>query len=1003
MTRISLCIVARDEARFLPGCIASARAVVDEVIVVDTGSTDGTCAVAREAGARVFVAEWPGDLGAAHDLPVARASGDWILSLDADEVLEPASQAHVRRLVDANRGADGFRVSIRNYEYGIVEKMRPADPADPLTHGAAAYRPTTPVRLFRRRPGVGFAGRLHQSMAVAIERHGGRIADSPIVIHHYGHLRTDRAKTSFYRALARRQAAAEPTNPAAWLGLGAAFVDHEDLPAALDAFRRSRRLGRRPAAAYLIGATLLALGQPDASVRWLRQALRENDRDQSPYFDRADALELLGEAHETLERPRLAERAYRRALALRPESRAAANNLAGLLGERGRYREAEALLAALIRRHPGADGPRATLGALRLRRRDLDGARRSLETALEINAENASARVNLGLAHARAGHPRRAARAFAAAWDLRAGDVVHRLGFAPLLPPPPRRPALRPMAPGGVVSVIARLYGGSARVLVDYVQALPGRPHLVLCGDAGAFTRQGLRAELEASGAEVRTVASAADVRRALGVARPGFVIHHWWENDLLPAAVRVADERWIAVGHASLPMPRGYDAYAVLSDHHARFQAHLPAERQRRIPNGVSLARIPRPRSADRPVTIVMLSRLEPSKFTRRLLAFLPPLRDLGARLLIAGRGGRRFEIEQDLHRRRLGDSVRFVGALPSQRVPAFLAAADIGLHLTEMHEEICSMSILEMLAAGLPIVAEPKGCLPELVVTGRNGFLAEREDEIAGALTRLIQQPALRRRLGAASREAARRYSLDRFRASVAALISATGDRAQARAAAVARPTRVRRAERSVEAWKPDASILVCATPRSGGGAWCRALWRTGIAGRPRDFLDPRTVRAQLAFLNGAGFGGYLAQALEEGSSPNGVFSGRLLVSHAIALHRRLDAAAARRSAGAHDRLQRWFPGVRLVWVRRRNTLDQAAAWLRTECDSEDERLDRSAVNRRRRAIEAQEARWQRLFASWKAAPLVVWYEDLVREPGPALRALLTRLGIAVPRPTP
>ena len=75
---ISLCVVARNEESFLRACIESARPVVDEVVVVDLGSTDRTVEIARGAGARVFRGLWRGDLGAALNLPLAHARGDWI-------------------------------------------------------------------------------------------------------------------------------------------------------------------------------------------------------------------------------------------------------------------------------------------------------------------------------------------------------------------------------------------------------------------------------------------------------------------------------------------------------------------------------------------------------------------------------------------------------------------------------------------------------------------------------------------------------------------------------------------------------------------------------------------------------------------------------------------------------------------------------------------------------------------------------------------------------------
>jgi hypothetical protein len=335
---------------------------------------------------------------------------------------------------------------------------------------------------------------------------------------------------------------------------------------------------------------------------------------------------------------------------------------------------------------------------------------------------------------------------------------------------------------------------------------------------------------------------------------------------------------------------------------------------------------------------------------------------------VLIAGKGGRRFEIEQDIDWRRFGGSVQFVGALPSHRVAAFLGNADIGLHLTETHEEICSMSIIEMLAAGLPVVAEPKGCLPEMIASGSNGFLAESEREIADALTRLIQDAGLRRRLGAASRKVARRYSLDRFRSSVAGLIAEMDQRSPLGAARMSRPAGPVYTERKVEPWTPNLSILVCSTPSSGGDRLCDALWNTGVAGRPREFFDPRTVRGALPFLNGAGFAGYLGRTLEEGSTPNGVFSGSLPLSHARALQSRLARACAPRSADVRGQLRDWFPNMRLIWARRREPLEPPAPW-------------------------------GQIFDSWKAAPLTVWSDDLERNRERVVRMLLKELGIAAP----
>ena len=80
MSRITLCLIARDEERFLPACLASVRGAVDEIVVVDTGSADRTREIAAEAGALVVDFPWCDDFAAARNAGLARASGTHAVS-----------------------------------------------------------------------------------------------------------------------------------------------------------------------------------------------------------------------------------------------------------------------------------------------------------------------------------------------------------------------------------------------------------------------------------------------------------------------------------------------------------------------------------------------------------------------------------------------------------------------------------------------------------------------------------------------------------------------------------------------------------------------------------------------------------------------------------------------------------------------------------------------------------------------------------------------------------
>lgn len=1017
--RISLCVVARNEAAFIGETIASAQPIVDEAVVVDTGSTDATPDIARDAGAKVVHAPWPGDLGSAHDLPVAHASGDWVLALDGDEALDPSSRDRIRDLAAAGEH-DGYRVLIRNYSYTWDAKWRPADPCDPLTRGAAGYIPTWPVRLFRRRAEYRYSGLLHQCVGPAIRRNGGRVGAADATIHHYGFLRFDRAKSPMYRELTARQVQAHPDDSRAWVELGVVLLGEEGLaglPAAAQAFRQAWSLGDCADAAFLLGSALVDLGHPQAAVSHLAESIRANPHDAAGHYDRADAWEALGLAYEDLGWCDDAAAAYREAIASRPDSPAATHNLAALLIETGEIKGAARLLDELMTRHRGSAACWSLLGRIRLRQADPDAAATAFRTALDIRPESLGARVNLAVAYRRAGRPHKAARAYTAAAEQLGSPEAERLGLGTRLPPQyRRRPArkLDDLGPGLVVSLTGSLAGGSGRVLADGVAALAGRPQLVLCEDACTYNGQGLRAEIEAAGVPVLTITSHAEVLLILRRVRPAVVIHHWYPM-LVPGALRAAAERWICVGHAALPMPRGYDAYVVNSEFNRQYQDHLPPDRIRFIPNGVAMEQVEKTeRALDAPVTIAMLSRLDVGKFPRRLLDQLPRMD--GARMLIGGYGARRHEIEPEIAARGLQDCVHFVGPVSGSDVAGFLAGADIGLHLTETHQELCSMSVLQMLAAGLPVVAESKGGLPEMVTDGHNGFLAKTDEEVAGRLRELIESPTMRARMADASRAVARRFDIAAFDSSLRELVRTVerGDADSVRADRGGdRPSAATPAPRPVGRG-PRLSYLVCATARSGSSLLCEALAGSGLAGHPSE-LFAATTRSLLGGLSDTpDLPDYIAELLRRLATPNGVFGAKVKLDDLEVLLEGLRDEGGALGRSAHDVLAAAFPGLRCVWITRRDKVRQAVSWERAvQTDVWEHtgarppitlprpRFDAASIRQRLDAIDREEQSWVALFAEAGFPPVEVVYEDLVDDYVGTTQRVLAELGVHVPQP--
>ena len=111
---ISLCMITKNEDLFLEQCLNSVKNLVDEIIIVDTGSTDRTKEISRKFTDNVFDFEWCDDFSAARNESLKHATGDWILVLDADETISEKDHHTIKEFID-NNGAEGFVLIQRNY------------------------------------------------------------------------------------------------------------------------------------------------------------------------------------------------------------------------------------------------------------------------------------------------------------------------------------------------------------------------------------------------------------------------------------------------------------------------------------------------------------------------------------------------------------------------------------------------------------------------------------------------------------------------------------------------------------------------------------------------------------------------------------------------------------------------------------------------------------------------------------------------------------------------
>ena len=315
--KLGLSMIVRDGADTLRNCLESVRGLVDEMIVVDTGSTDASPEIARQCGAICISVPWANDFAQARNAALAHSTTDWILSLDADEELDIEASRVIPSLL-SRAAMGGYIVPVRNYlpaRHGSVNGNRATanDGRCKSAANAPAYAQHLVVRLFRRHPNILYKGCVHENIAPQIMAAGFRLANADFCIHHLGFLARSRysKKAEIYLELLKEKVKQEPENPLAWLELARQlhepFRKNED---ALSCLKRALTLEPKLGAAhFLAGVICLDMGSDQEALLCLDRCQGNDEYAVEREHSRGDALHNLGKLQE-------AQAAYKKGLQL---------------------------------------------------------------------------------------------------------------------------------------------------------------------------------------------------------------------------------------------------------------------------------------------------------------------------------------------------------------------------------------------------------------------------------------------------------------------------------------------------------------------------------------------------------------------------------------------------------------------------------------------------------------------------------------------------------------
>jgi tetratricopeptide (TPR) repeat protein len=362
--RVSLCLIAKDEEANLLACLQSVADLVDEIVVVDTGSTDRTKEIAAAFGARVFDFPWVDSFAAARNESLRHARGDWIFWLDADDRLDEDNR---RKLLD-------LFASLKDENAAFVMKCLCLP--DPQTGTATRV---DHVRLFRNDPALRWEYRVHEQILPALRRRDAAVRWVDVVIHHAGYQDPDlrRRKLERHRRLLQMESAEKPDDPFVLFNRGCIAQELGRLEEAIPLLRRSLELSHQKDSIVRKLYALLAqchrqLGQGGLALAACRKGLELYPDDVELLFQEGLVLRERGE--------RAAAKACW-SLLLRPQPAEhfasidtglcgykARHNLALVCLEEGNLTEAEAHWRAALAEQPGFAPARRGLGEVSRRR-----------------------------------------------------------------------------------------------------------------------------------------------------------------------------------------------------------------------------------------------------------------------------------------------------------------------------------------------------------------------------------------------------------------------------------------------------------------------------------------------------------------------------------------------------------------------------------------------------------------------------------------------------------
>lgn len=358
--KLTLCMITKNEEKFLEKCLKSVQGLVDEIVIVDTGSTDKTKEIASKFTDKIFDFKWCDDFAAARNESLKQATGNWILVLDADERLLESEKEKIKQLVN-NWEVDGFQLITKNYsDNSSIRGWRDG------------WFPSLKVRLFQNGKGIKFEGAVHEMVENSIQ---GKVERVSVFVEHLGKSSED--KREYYLELARKKTKENPSAKA-FHELGVQYKALGFFAEAAENFEKSIEMDGKERVPYLDLAVIYKeQGKFDEAIGVYEKLLQQGESGEV-YFGLGVVYFRKGDFDKAAE-------SFEKSIELNPQNIEAYNNLGAMYEKMGDLKRGKAVLLKAVEMVPKNARAHYNLGVIFEKERNLGMAVKAYENAMRLN------------------------------------------------------------------------------------------------------------------------------------------------------------------------------------------------------------------------------------------------------------------------------------------------------------------------------------------------------------------------------------------------------------------------------------------------------------------------------------------------------------------------------------------------------------------------------------------------------------------------------------------